>query len=272
MVEIGQSWKFDLYVDLWPRRKGRASGSPWQLLIRQSWKSPRRTFWHLNLTPLSKSDKVENLTFLLTFDPKERVGRRGHHDNFWSCGRDEQFDTSIVEIGQSWKFDLSVDLWPRRKGRMSGSPWQLLIVSPRRTIWHLNRWNRTKLKIWPLCWPLTPKKGSDVGVTMTTFDPLFKTNILTPQSSKSDKVENLTFLLTFDPEERVGCRGHHDNFWSSLQDEHFDTLIVEIGQSWKFDLCIWPRDPIWPRTFLKSDNFCSHLSNDACTQVSSKSD
>ena len=29
----------------------------------------------------------------MTFDPIERVGRRGHHDNIWSSGRDLQFDT-----------------------------------------------------------------------------------------------------------------------------------------------------------------------------------
>ena len=74
-----------------------------------------------NLTPQPlKSDIVENLTILLTFDPEERVGRRGHRDNFWSSLQDEHFDTLIVEIGQSWKFDLSVDLWPWRKGRISG--------------------------------------------------------------------------------------------------------------------------------------------------------
>ena len=29
-----------------------------------------------------------------------------------------------------------------------------------------------KFKIWPFFWPLTPKKGSDEGVNMNTFDPL----------------------------------------------------------------------------------------------------
>ena len=194
---------------------GQTSKSPWQLLIL----GPRPTIWHLSrwnrtklkfwpfcwpLTPkkgsvvgvtmttfdpraktynlthqLLKSDKVESLTFLLTFDPEGRVRRRGHNDNFWSLDQDLQFDTSIVEIGQSWKFDLSVDLWPRRKGRTSGSQWQLLILGPRPTIWHINRWNRTKLKVWPFCWPLTPKKGSDVGVTVTTFNPWAKTYNLT---------------------------------------------------------------------------------------------
>ena len=48
-----------------------------------------------------------------------------------------------------------------------------------------------------------PEKGSDVEVTMTTFNPWAQTYNLTPQPLKSDKVENLTFLLTFDPEETV---------------------------------------------------------------------
>ena len=83
-----------------------------------------------------------------------------------------QFDSSTIKIRQSSKFDLSVDLKPRRRGRNSGSPWHLLILRTRPAIWHLNRWNRTKLKFGPFCWPLTLIKGSDVGVTMKTFDRL----------------------------------------------------------------------------------------------------
>ena len=37
----------------------------------------------------------------MTFDPEERVGRWGHHDNFWSSGQDLQFDTSTIEIRQT---------------------------------------------------------------------------------------------------------------------------------------------------------------------------
>ena len=78
--------------------------------------------------------------------------------------QDLEFGTLTVKIQQSWKFDLSVDLWPWRKGQMKRSQWTLLIVSPRPTIWHVNCSDTTKLKILPLCWPLTPKKGSDIGV------------------------------------------------------------------------------------------------------------
>ena len=179
--------------------------------------------------------------------PKEGSDVGVTMNNFWSLVQDLQSDTSTIEIWQSWKFDLSVDLWPRRKGRTSGSQWQLLILGPRPTIWHINRWNQTKLKVWPFCWPLTPKKGLDVGVTVTTFDPWAKTYNLTPQPSKSDKVENLTFLVTFDLEERVGRRGHHDNFHLLGQDKQFDTSTVAIGQSWKFNLSgdLWPWRKGW---------------------------
>ena len=67
---IWQSWKFDLSVDFWPCRKGRTSRSPWTLLIL----GLRRTIWYLN--PL-KSGKVENLTFLLTFDPEVKGSEVG---------------------------------------------------------------------------------------------------------------------------------------------------------------------------------------------------
>ena len=45
------------------------------------------------------------------------------------------------------------------------------------------------------------------------------------------RVEILTFLLTFDCEERVGQRGHHEHFWSLVQDLQFDTLSIKIRQS-----------------------------------------
>ena len=44
--------------------------------------SPSGVFKSFVIWPL-KSDKVENLTFLLTFDTEEKVARRGHHDDFW---------------------------------------------------------------------------------------------------------------------------------------------------------------------------------------------
>ena len=75
-------WKFDVFVDLSPPKNGSDVGSLWQMSIVR----PRRTIWHL------KSDKIWNLTFLVTFDPEERVGSRGHHDNFWSFGRDVEFE------------------------------------------------------------------------------------------------------------------------------------------------------------------------------------
>ena len=59
----------------------------------------------------------ENLTFLVTFDTLERVGRRGHNDDFWLQLQDEQFDTLIFQIEQTCKFDLwsmNFDLWGQR--------------------------------------------------------------------------------------------------------------------------------------------------------------
>ena len=44
-----------------------------------------------------------------------------------------------------WPLFLTFDSW--RKGRTKRSQWTLLIYGSRRTIWHLNLWNRLKLKI-----------------------------------------------------------------------------------------------------------------------------
>ena len=37
---------------------------------------------------------------------------------------------------------------------------------------------------------------------------------------------------------------------------------------WKFDLYIWPRDPIWPRNFFSSSNFCRDCQDVSCHQIS----
>ena len=96
----------------------------WSLKERSDEEVTMNTFDHWfntnNLTPKSlKSVEVENWTFL-------------------------------------WPF-LTFDLL--RKGLKKRSPWILLIAGSIRTIWHLNLWNRLKLKIGPFCdlfWPLTP--------------------------------------------------------------------------------------------------------------------
>ena len=112
--------------------------------------------------------------------PQGRVRCQGHNGDYWSWLQDKQFDTLIFDFGQSWKFDLLCDLWPLRKCQMMRSQWWLLITASRPTIWHLNLWNWIKLRNWPFSWPLTPKEGSDVGVTMITFDRRFKMNNMTP--------------------------------------------------------------------------------------------
>ena len=63
---------------------------------------------------------------------------------------------------------------------------------------------------------------------MKTFDRVAMTYNLTPRSLKSDKVENLTFVLTFDTEERVGRRGHHDDFCIFDNVQHDDTVSFTI--------------------------------------------
>ena len=101
------------------------------------------------------------LTSLWPLTPEGKVGRRGQHEHFWSMVQNEQFDTSSFEIGWSWKLDP----------------------------------NLTFFDLWPV------KERSGEEVTMNTFDLWFKTNILTPQPLKSDKLENLTSY--FDPRDPI---------------------------------------------------------------------
>ena len=114
----------------------------------------------------------------MTSDTLERVGCRGHHDSFWSQLQDEQFDTLIFEIEQTCKFDL----WSMNfdlRGQRSPRIIQYIFVNLFVQAEYIHHFSLGRY------W----------------FLMIF---------------ENLTFLVTVDTLERVGRRGHHDNFWSEL--------------------------------------------------------
>ena len=106
-----------------------------------------------------------------------------------------------------WPF-LTFDPW--RKGRAKRSPWTLLIYGSRRTIWHLNLWNRTNLKIWPLI--LTP---------VTPYDP---THFCHP----------ITFVVNV---ESLHAPKFHNN---SLLRRGVESFFVKI-----LNLTSWPLRDLW---------------------------
>ena len=185
--------------------------------------------------------------------------------------QNEHLDTLTFEIRQSWKFDLSFDLWPLRKNQTMGSPLTLLITVPRRTIWHLNFWNRMKLKIWPFFWPLTPRKGWTMGSPLTLLIAIprrtsWHLNLwnrtklkiwpsykpfswpLTPKEGSGDG-SPLTLLIA----------GPRRTIW------HLKRWNRTKLKTWPFlfDLC----DPIWPHTFLSPHNFCRQCQDNSCPQI-----
>ena len=136
-VKVENFTPLDLYLTFDPWMKGQTKRSQWKLLIYGT----RRTIWHLKLWNRLKLKIGPQFDLVWPLTPEGKVGRRGHHEHFWSMDQDEQFDISTFEIGQTWRFDLL------RKGLMKRSPWTSLIAGSIRTIWYLNLWNRLKLKI-----------------------------------------------------------------------------------------------------------------------------
>ena len=107
-----------------------------------------------------------------------------------------------------WPLFLTFDSW--RKGRTKRSQWTLLIYGSRRTIWHLNLWNRTNLKIWPLI--LTP---------VTPYDPTHFCHPIT-------FVENV---------ESLHAPKFHNN---SLLRRGVESFFVKI-----LNLTSWPLRDLW---------------------------